>query len=111
MLTEIELNREAAFTGFRTEVLEKVIHLLSLLDTLRLHPFLKKRVGLKGGTALNLFVFDVPRLSVDIHLNYIGAADRETARSDHAGGGGTTQALSDHHLARSRHTRRCGHLE
>jgi hypothetical protein len=33
---------------------------------------------LKGGTALNLFVLDVPRLSVDIDLNYIGAADRET---------------------------------
>ena len=30
------------------------------------------------GTALNLFVFDVPRLSVDIDLNYIGAADRDT---------------------------------
>jgi predicted nucleotidyltransferase component of viral defense system len=33
---------------------------------------------LKGGTALNLFVFDVPRLSVDIDLNYIGALERET---------------------------------
>ena len=33
---------------------------------------------MKGGTALNLFYFDVPRLSVDIDLNYIGAADRET---------------------------------
>ena len=33
---------------------------------------------LKGGTALNLFVLDLPRLSVDIDLNYIGAVDRET---------------------------------
>ncbi|HNS45492.1 MAG TPA: nucleotidyl transferase AbiEii/AbiGii toxin family protein, partial [Alphaproteobacteria bacterium] len=32
---------------------------------------------LKGGTALNLFIFDVPRLSIDIDLNYMGAADRE----------------------------------
>ncbi|MCK7505531.1 MAG: nucleotidyl transferase AbiEii/AbiGii toxin family protein [Desulfobacterales bacterium] len=32
---------------------------------------------LKGGTALNLFVFDVPRLSVDIDLNYVGAEDRD----------------------------------
>jgi predicted nucleotidyltransferase component of viral defense system len=31
---------------------------------------------LKGGTALNLFVFDVPRLSVDIDLNYIGSSDK-----------------------------------
>jgi hypothetical protein len=32
---------------------------------------------LKGGTALNLFLFDVPRLSVDIDLNFIGAVDRD----------------------------------
>jgi hypothetical protein len=59
-------------------VLEKVIHLLNLLEGFRSHPFLKGRLVLKGGTALNLFVFDVPRLSVDIDLNYIGAIDRET---------------------------------
>ena len=51
---------------------------MSLLDGLNAHPFLKPRIALKGGTALNLFVFDVPRLSVDIDLNYIGAAARET---------------------------------
>jgi hypothetical protein len=33
-------------------------------------------VALKGGTALNLFHFDLPRLSVDIDLNFIGTADR-----------------------------------
>ena len=33
---------------------------------------------MKGGTALNLFIFDMPRLSLDIDLNYIGAADRDT---------------------------------
>jgi len=32
---------------------------------------------LKGGTALNLFFFDLPRLSVDIDLNYIGQLDRQ----------------------------------
>lgn len=40
---------------------------------------------LKGGTALNLFLFDVPRLSVDLDLNYIGAADRETMLSERPG--------------------------
>ncbi len=82
MLTEIELQREAAATGFRPEVLEKVIHLIELLNTLRSHPFLKPRIALKGGTALNLFVFDVPRLSVDIDLNYIGGADRATMTAE-----------------------------
>lgn len=71
------LNAEAAATGFRPEMLEKVIHLLGLLEGFMRHPYLKSRIALKGGTALNLFVFDVPRLSVDIDLNYVGAADRD----------------------------------
>ena len=70
------LRAEAHSTGFRPEVLEKAIRLLNLLEGLRSHPFLKGRFALKGGTALNLFLFDLPRLSVDIDLNYIGAADR-----------------------------------
>ena len=48
-----------------------------MLDAIRSHPFLKGKFALKGGTALNLFVFDVPRLSVDIDLNYVGAESRE----------------------------------
>lgn len=76
-ITATELAREAAATGFQTEPLEKVILLLELLEATRSHPFLKDRVALKGGTALNLFRFDVPRLSVDIDLNYIGAVDRD----------------------------------
>ena len=72
-----KLAAEAEATGFRPDVLEKVAHLLGLLDAIRSHPFLKGKLVLKGGTALNLFVFDVPRLSVDIDLNYVGAEDRE----------------------------------
>jgi predicted nucleotidyltransferase component of viral defense system len=78
MLTREDLEREAAATGFQAEPLEKAIRLLELLESLRSHPFLTGRIALKGGTALNLFVFDAPRLSVDVDLNYIGAADRET---------------------------------
>ena len=78
MLNEVDLQREAADAGFRAEPLEKVIRLLGLLEGFRSHPFLKSRVVLKGGIALNLFVFDAPRLSVDIDLNYAGAAGRET---------------------------------
>ena len=48
-----------------------------MLEGLRSHPFLKTRLALKGGTALNLFVFDAPRLSIDVDLNYIGTPDRE----------------------------------
>lgn len=35
--------------------------------------------ALKGGTALNLFVRDLPRLSVDIDLAYLPIADRESS--------------------------------
>lgn len=72
-----DLQREAAATGFLAETLEKALRLLSLLNALRSHPFLRTRMALKGGTAMNLFVFDVPRLSVDVDLNYVGALDRE----------------------------------
>lgn len=73
-----KLMSESASTGFRSEMLEKVINLLSLLEGLQSHPYLRDRIVLKGGTALNLFLFDIPRLSVDIDMNYIGASDRET---------------------------------
>jgi predicted nucleotidyltransferase component of viral defense system len=82
MLSRDDLLRESAATGFQPEGLEKVVRLFELLETLRSHPFLKTRIALKGGTALNLFVFDVPRLSVDIDLNYIGSADRNVMLAD-----------------------------
>ena len=61
-LSRAELLREAAASGFEAEPLEKVIRLVGLLEDLAVHPFLKGRVALKGGTALNLFLFDLPRL-------------------------------------------------
>jgi len=67
-----------ASTGFRAEIVEKAAQLLAILNELGEHQYLRERLVLKGGTALNLFVFDLPRLSVDIDLNYIGSSDRET---------------------------------
>jgi predicted nucleotidyltransferase component of viral defense system len=76
-LSREKLLAEAAATGFRANMLEKVARLLALLDGFQAHPFLKGKLVLKGGTALNLFIFEVPRLSVDIDLNYVGTTDRE----------------------------------
>jgi predicted nucleotidyltransferase component of viral defense system len=72
-----EVLQAADATGFKADMVEKVLHLLNLLNALNSHPFLKGKWVLKGGTALNMFKLDLPRLSVDIDLNYIGALDRE----------------------------------
>lgn len=77
ILSKERLLAEAASSGYRPDVFEKVVHLLTLLQRLQTHPYLKGRLVLKGGTALNLFIYDLPRISVDIDLNYIGSPDRE----------------------------------
>ena len=68
--------------GFDAEVVEKVLHLMHLLNLLNSHPSLRGKWVLKGGTALNVFVFPFPRLSVDIDLNYIGKLERESMLAD-----------------------------
>jgi len=67
-LSRIDLERIAGETGFQAEPLEKVLHLLDLLESLRSHPYLIDRLALKGGTAVNLFMLDAPRLSAVLPL-------------------------------------------
>jgi hypothetical protein len=45
---------------------------------IRTIPFVaaEKEFALKGGTAINLFLRDMPRLSVDIDPTYVPVADR-----------------------------------
>jgi len=81
-ISKERLLSDAEATGFRTEILEKAILLLYLLDALFHHPFLKGRLALKGGTALNLFLFDLPRLSIDLGLNYVGSSKLEVMRAE-----------------------------
>ena len=47
---------------------------------LRILPYVMRdsRFALKGGSALNLFIRDLPRLSVDIDLTYLPIEDRES---------------------------------
>ena len=73
-----QLMSQARAGGYKPEILEKVYRLLDVFQQIMAVPFLQERLVLKGGTALNLFCFEkLPRLSVDIDLNYIGALDRE----------------------------------
>ena len=51
---------------------------------LRVLPFINEEeiFALKGGTAINFFLRDLPRLSIDIDLTYLPINDRETALTD-----------------------------
>ncbi|MDE0376215.1 MAG: nucleotidyl transferase AbiEii/AbiGii toxin family protein [bacterium] len=87
-----ELERVAAEFGFHTAQVEQAVRLLDLLNAVGAHPELGDKLVLKGGTALNLFLFAAPRLSVDLDFNYIGAADPDIMRADR---GPLEEALGD----------------
>ena len=76
-ISKERLIKEQKITRYRQEIIEKVIWLIEILNSIAEDSFLKSRLVLKGGTALNLFYFDLPRLSVDIDFNYIGSIKRE----------------------------------
>jgi hypothetical protein len=63
-------------TGFQSDNLEKLLRLIDILKDINTNSFLKTRLVLKGGTAINILFFDMPRLSIDIDMNYIGNIDK-----------------------------------
>lgn len=81
MIGAAKVRRVARETGFREEVVEKVLYLSAIIERLRGHPDLKNAWVLKGGTAINLFYLEVPRLSIDIDINYIGSRELEAIRA------------------------------
>ena len=58
------------------DVVEKVGRLASVLESMGEHPRLRGNLALHGGTALNLFLLEPERLSLDLDLNYIASEDR-----------------------------------
>lgn len=82
------VQRIAKETGFREYVVEQILHLKSMLKMINDDPLLRGRLILIGGTAINLFDKDMPRLSVDIDLDY-----------SHRGRGRFTYDLIDKHLS------------
>lgn len=65
-----ELGRMATKRGFVRDTFEKVLRLKEILGFLNEDDFLREHLMLKGGTAINLMVFRLPRLSVDIDMDY-----------------------------------------
>ena len=72
-----ELNQFAKKKKFNRDTLEKVLRLSELLKVFNEHKELKGKYILKGGTAINLCLFDFPRLSVDIDMNFNLKCSRE----------------------------------
>ncbi len=122
------LNDVAKQTGFDPYNVEKVLRLKELLREFVRHPFLKGKLVLKGGTGINLFLLELPRLSVDIDLNYIGQVDRDRMQAErpeveraveqitlglgyrtHAGN--NDWALTEFHLSFNNHAKRADHLQ
>lgn len=72
-----ELSVQAEELGFIANGLEKMLRLVNVLQQLNSDPLLKGSLALKGGTAINLTIFNLPRLSHDIDFDYAIPLDRE----------------------------------
>ena len=68
--TKSELAEKANELNFVRDTFEKVLRLSEILNYLNTNPLTKEYLVLKGGTAINLTVFNLPRLSVDIDLDF-----------------------------------------
>jgi hypothetical protein len=65
------LFRPSGQIGYRQEILQKGSILLSFLYGVSRNEDLSSRFALKGGTAINLFFLRIPRLSIDIDIDYL----------------------------------------
>lgn len=70
MYNKVEIGRAAKQHGFVRDTFEKVLRLKEILCYLNEEKYLREHLLLKGGTAINLTVFNLPRLSVDIDMDY-----------------------------------------
>ena len=73
----ITLGRKSKEIGFVRDTIEKVCRLAEVLLFMEADSVLSPCLALKGGTAINLTIFDLPRLSVDIDLDYSKEVSRD----------------------------------
>jgi len=71
------LDKMAAETDFIRDPLEKVFRLCDVLRFINNHSITEQSLALKGGTAINLTVFNLPRLSVDIDFDFTVECNRD----------------------------------
>jgi predicted nucleotidyltransferase component of viral defense system len=72
-----ELGKTANKYGFVRDTFEKVLRLKEILFYCNTNSFLSEHLVLKGGTAINMLIFDLPRLSVDIDMDFIPNVTKE----------------------------------
>ena len=71
------LGKKARELGFVRDTFEKVCRLADVLDFIQKDVLLSNALALKGGTAINLTIFNLPRLSVDIDMDFSENVPRE----------------------------------
>lgn len=71
------LNQKAKELGVVRDTLEKVCRLQEILRFFSTSELLSSSLALKGGTAINLLLFNLPRLSVDIDLDFCRNVSRK----------------------------------
>ncbi len=74
------LGRKAHEFGFNRDSYEKMSRLTEILGFMAGNDELESLLALKGGTAINLTVFNLPRLSVDIDLDFTADLSREDTK-------------------------------
>ncbi len=72
----ITLGRQAKELGFVRDTFEKVCR-LAVLSFMESDSLLADSLALKGGTAINLTIFNLSRLSIDIDLDFSKDVSRE----------------------------------
>lgn len=80
MYDKTSLGRKARELGFVRDAYEKMSRLTEILQFINTEQELKSLLALKGGTAINLAVFNLPRLSVDIDLDFSENLTREETK-------------------------------
>ena len=76
MFSRNDIDNLAAELNFIRDNMEKVVRLCMILKYINTDPMLAEHLVLKGGTAINLLVMPLPRLSVDIDLDFTENCDR-----------------------------------
>ena len=66
----VELGKAAKERGFVRDTFEKVLRLKEILRYFNEDEYLREHLVLKGGTAINMTIFNLPRLSVDIDMDF-----------------------------------------